>query len=193
MSDSAEQKPEADLAMQPPLPRHNERVRRLDTLLQEEKKALAARGITVEWLRRAEEEIQQLLERKATQGHLYNTQLREQAAARLGRDVSTIHRMMERYAKEPGIDALLPKKRGAPRGQRLTDIQQWVICCLYLKPIPVKVADTTILPGRSTVSYIHQVLTAYYPPAVSDDTVRRFIDGIHRDHSLIADMARRGE
>jgi hypothetical protein len=175
------------------LPRRNHRERRLETLSEEEKKTLARRGITEEWLYQAEQEMQELLRIEAEQGSLYRTSARKEAAQRLGRDPSTIHRMMTRYKEKPGIDALIPGKRGADPGQRLTEEQKWVICCLYLNPIAIQVGTRQIRPGRSTYQYIHQVVTAFYPPPVSDDTIYRFIQGLKQDHGLMVDMARRGE
>jgi transposase len=175
------------------LPRRNHRERRLEALSKEEKEALARLGITEEWLYQAEQEMQKLLRIEAEQGSLYGTSACKEAAQRLGRDPSTIHRMMKRYKEKPGINALIPKKRGADPGQRLTEEQKWVICCLYLNPIAIQVGTRKIVPGRSTYQYIHQVVTAFYPPPVSEDTVYRFIQGLKQDHGLMVDMARRGE
>lgn len=176
-----------------PLPRKNERVRLFDTLLEDEKKALARRGITEEWLARAEQTIRELITTKSNSGTLYGTTARQDAATQLGVDVSTIHRMVEAYDPNKGLDSFVPKKRGAPRGQRLTDEQKCVICSLYLAPIKVQISEQTVVPGRSTIRYIHDVLTMFYPPQVSEDTVRRYIYGIKNDHALLVLMARRGE
>jgi len=100
---------------------------------------------------------------------------------------------MKRYKEKPSINALIPGKRGADSGQRVTEEQKWVICCLYLNPIAIQVGTRKIVPGRSTYQYIHQVVTAFYPPPVSDDTIYRFIKGLKQDHGLMVDMARRGE
>lgn len=176
-----------------PLPRQNERKRRLDTLSEEDKKALARLKISEEWLGKAEQEIQELLRIKGEKGNLYGTPAVEEAAQRLGRDRSTIYRMMKRYEQEQNVNALIPRKRGANPGQRLTTEQQLVICALHLNPIPIKVGAIMMTPGRSTVTYIHEVLRAFYPPSVSNDTVARFIEGLKKEHGLMVDMARRGE
>ncbi len=178
-----------------PLPRRNERERRLDTLSKDDRKALARLGKTEAWLYQAEQEIQALLRQKGEiqPAGLYGTRARKEAAQRLNVHPSTIHRMMKRYEQEQSINVLIPKKRGANRGQHLTDEQKLVIATLYLNPVPIKVGTRIIKSGRSTVTYIHQVLTALYPPSVSDDTVSRYIRGLKQDHAMLVNMARCGE
>jgi DNA-binding MarR family transcriptional regulator len=193
MSDLPEDTPHADDAMHDPLPRRNNRERHLETLSQEERTALARRGKTEAWLYQAEQEVKQLLRLKEEQENLYGTRARKEAAERLGVDPSTLYRMMKRYEENPSINALIPRKRGANPGQRLTEEQKLVICCLYLNPIAIQVGTRKIVPGRSTYTYIHQVVTAFYPPPVSEDTVYRFIQGLKQDHGVMVDMARRGE
>ncbi|KAB8140071.1 transposase [Chloroflexia bacterium SDU3-3] len=172
------------------------KVKDLDALTKEQKNRLKAQGLTEKELRRREAVIKQLITEMAEHGSLYGSGLRQEAANTLGVSVSTIDRWRKKYEREQNITVFIESKRGPIPGSRMSLEQEAIICYFYLNRKQHSRGHdghVVTLNKKSTVSFIHHILTKFTGFTKSLQSTRRYLHRLNIADPIVVARARFGK